>query len=82
MAAKAAANTVRLRNIGADPIQLDLGENGLVVEPDAVIEVPGAFDEIDDAYLITEADADARAYPKSRWSVVAAAKIDQQKDGE
>jgi hypothetical protein len=75
MAAKAAANIVRLRNIGADPVQLDRGDSGSAVKPDAIIEVPGVLDEIDDAYLITgDADADPRAYPKSRWSVVAAAK--------
>ena len=59
--------STQLRNIGASVM---FGDQK--VEADALIEVDGDLDEeLPDAYLIGKGD-DARAYPKSQWSVAGA----------
>lgn len=66
-----ASSTTRLRNSG-DPVTIggpDSDPNSKYVGADDVIEVDGDCTEIDDAYVIGDAEQ-ARAWPKSRWTLV------------
>lgn len=62
---------VRLRNMGeAVHLYAPPGEpNSLPVDEGQVVTVGGPLTETDDAWICGEEDA-ARAFPKSRWSVV------------
>ncbi|MCI3277526.1 hypothetical protein [Streptomyces cylindrosporus] len=81
---------VRLRNLGeAVHLYAPPGSpNSLPVDEGQVVTVAGPLEETDDAYVCGE-DADARAFPKSRWAVVSptsrtkkAPAADDEKGGE
>ncbi|MEW2250393.1 hypothetical protein AB0907_24000 [Streptomyces sp. NPDC006975] len=65
-------SAVRLRNAGeAVHLYAPPGSpNSLPVDAGQVITVAGPLEETDDAYICGEGDL-ARAFPKSRWAVVA-----------
>lgn len=66
---------VRLRNVG-EAVHLYAppdSPNSLPVDEGQVITVPGPLDETEDAWVCGQEDA-ARAFPKSRWTLVEPAK--------
>lgn len=73
----------KLRNIGGPAIVGPRPGHPAArpVAADEVLEVPGEAKEIDDAYLVTAGD-EVTAYPKSRWSLVAAKTASTAKKGE